>query len=261
MYLVKKINHLFLFLVLASICAEVSGESIVKEKVKFSLAYEIDWPPYSATTLTNDGIVPQIMNTLFEEGQINETWVPWVRALYMGKRGDIDCLPAAYYTDERADLFYYSKSYTSNESIVISRKNESSFEYKSVKDLEGVRTGFVRGYAYPEFILNNKKILRLDAASNTALIKLLLKKQVDAIIMEKITAQYLVNTVFLKQAKSLKFHKKYTHKNNIYLICSKKSDHSQLVVDQFNKQLDIARKQGKIDKIFKSFTQSVKKSQ
>lgn len=112
-------------------------------------------PPYS---FVNDhgqfsGISADFVKILNDRLGINLRMVPgltWQEILAGARQGTIDLISAVRKTPEREEFFNFSKTYTPNLLVVITRNDNS--DIKSRYDIEGRKIALIRGYASHEEI-------------------------------------------------------------------------------------------------------------
>ena len=63
------------------------------------------WPPYMGPRLIDKGFLPEVLVEAFDQFGYTVTVVfrPWARALNDVKKGEMDILCGAYYTEERTE--------------------------------------------------------------------------------------------------------------------------------------------------------------
>lgn len=111
--------------------------------------------------------------------------VPAKRASVYFQEGDIHVLfpavdrkfPPDQLPNRSKEAIFSKKTY------IFTRKDSPVF--KSVQELEGKRVGVTRGYAYPEELLSNPKILLDEANNDEASAKKLLAGRIDAFVVEE----------------------------------------------------------------------------
>ena len=77
---------------------------------------------------------------------------PWQRALKRFEKGAFEILYPTTRTPEREKKYFYSKGDTNFSSMNIYTKKDSSFVFKDLSSLKGMRVGVIRGWSYgPEW--------------------------------------------------------------------------------------------------------------
>ena len=104
------------------------------------------WPPITSENTNNEALATVIVTTAFRTAGYNPTvkTIPWKRALLEVKTLKSDAIVAAYYNDERSQVYNYSAPYLITPILFLKRK-DSDIHYQSLEDLRGYRIGYVRG--------------------------------------------------------------------------------------------------------------------
>lgn len=108
-----------------------------------------EWLPYVGQDLPNHGLAIDIVNTALQRAGYEPVVEikNWSRTLEGANVGVYDLIAAAWYSNERARQFTFSKPYLYNE-IKILKRADSNFEFNSLADLQGKSIGVVEDYAY-----------------------------------------------------------------------------------------------------------------
>lgn len=117
-------------------------------------ANELDWPPFDFV----DGGKPQgmtidVLDLVAEKAGLQVKYVngyTWAELMERFKRGDIDVLPALYWTDERAETIDYTLSYASNASVLA--LHDDHLGWKTLDALKGQTVGIVEGFATADLL-------------------------------------------------------------------------------------------------------------
>lgn len=121
---------------------------------------ENDWPPFDfAEDGEPLGLSIDIMNTITRKLGVKVEYtngLTWAELLVLFRAGELDVLPAIYYSQERAASFAFTKPYAINPPVLaVHRKHP---ELKSLENMSGKKLGIVKGFlaadlvakAYPE---------------------------------------------------------------------------------------------------------------
>jgi polar amino acid transport system substrate-binding protein len=106
-------------------------------------------PPYADPKLPQQGLAVELLSHIFQRaGYTPEiTFESWTRAMEGVDIGLYDALGAAWYTEERAEKFLYSKPYLESKLILLKLRADTT-PYRELKHLAGKRIGIRGGYAY-----------------------------------------------------------------------------------------------------------------
>lgn len=126
----------------------------IRDHPVITAANELDWPPFDFV----DGGRPQgmtidVLNLVAEKAGLQVKYVngyTWAELLERFNRGDIDVLPALYWTDERAKTIDYTSSYASNISVLALRNDHPG--WKTLDALSGRKVGIIEGFATAQLL-------------------------------------------------------------------------------------------------------------
>lgn len=117
----------------------------------------------------------------------------WEMTLKMLKIGAVDIVPSVSYNKDRTSFLTFSEPYrTFSEYGFLKRKKDKIF-IKSLDDLENYVIGYLSGYNYFDSFDQSKRLNKKDYSSDEILIENLEKGNIDLAIMNKLSAEYLLN--------------------------------------------------------------------
>ena len=107
------------------------------------------WPPYMGPRLIDKGFLPEVLVEAFDQFGYTVTVVfrPWARALNDVKKGEMDILCGAYYTEERTEFLAYSPPIAETPDSLFMKKGRN-ITYQKLADLKPYKIGVVRGAAH-----------------------------------------------------------------------------------------------------------------
>jgi len=161
-----------------------------------------DWQPYAGKELSNFGFTSEILKSAFERVgyKVQFKIYPWNRAIEQTKKGKMDGIYSAYYSEERAKTFALSDPYIDSKVHFCKLKKNKKIVYSgNLRDLSSYTVGVVRGYVNsPEFDKADY-IKKDEASSDLTNLRKLLKGRIDLIIIDKFVALYhLKNSPFIE---------------------------------------------------------------
>ena len=171
---------------------------------KYIVASEIviaadNWCPINCDTIgSNQGFMVEIAKTIFEKKghTINYIQLPWNRAVFMAREGEIDGIVGAFHGDAPDFIF------PQNEQSVLTNSfyalKNSNLNIKSTDSLQAVTLGIVSGYDYGinlnEYIreADKSRIVSIGGDKNLVnrLMALLESKRVDVIVEADLVFKY-----------------------------------------------------------------------
>ena len=211
-------------------------------------------PPYSDRQLPDQGLALEIVNHVFTRAgyTANIEFESWSRAMEGVSIGVYDALAAAWYTEERAREFLFSKPYLSNKLVLLKLRSDPA-GYTSLEQLAGKRLGHQVDYAYG---VDFDAIPRLQLVpQNYALQNLLdlMNGKVDAVIGDQRTLamqmhEYLQNDIQKFQVADIALPVRSRH-----VAATRQLTGEEEVVAAFNKALAEAQRDGSIDAIVRKW--------
>ena len=194
------------------------------------------WPPYFGPNLPKNGFFCEIVRLAFQEVgyHFNVKFTDWVTAKALSKNGDYDGLLGGYFKEERTEFYTYSLPVISANSIFIARKSVNAVYNGNLKNLKNFRIGISKGYTYTREFDNATYLNKIDATGPKDLIKLIMTKKVDVILIsEQVARYYLLEWPITERQALTTLGPSLTH-NKIYLLISKKNPDHLRIVSDFN---------------------------
>lgn len=110
------------------------------------------WAPFADPGLERDGFLSALTRAAFAAAgyETRIEFLPWARALLEVKQGDRQVLMGAYYTPERAEVYWYSDPVYETRVGFIALDDFPVDSYDELRDLEGHTIGTGRGFANSE---------------------------------------------------------------------------------------------------------------
>ena len=217
-----------------------------------------DWPPYSSEDLPGLGLFNQIVTESFRiKGyRVEYGFFPWKRSLEIAKTEEWDGSAPWQPTEERKRAFFFSLPVLSN-TIVFFHRADTDFDWQTLRDIQGLRVGTTRGYAYsPAFRKASKElgIKLIDSDSDLLNLKLLLARRIHLHPSDKLVGLYLIQTYFnLKERKLFSYHKKVINRSPLSVIFPKNIPGSHSLMAQFNQGFLKLKKTGRLQEILDGF--------
>lgn len=161
------------------------------------LAGEDDWPPYSATDKPGAdsqqrpaGFSADLIEAAFAtQGiQVQFITVPFTRCMLYAKSGQVaGCFNATITDDNRADYLWHQPAMFEEELSIFARADDAATSGRELRlaDLRGKRVAYTNGYTYPSEFLHDSRIQKFGAVSDAGLIRMLLGKRVDYILLNR----------------------------------------------------------------------------
>ena len=116
------------------------------------VANEMDWPPFDfAENGEAKGLTIDLVRRIAEKTGITVEFIngyTWAELVGKFKAGEIDVLPAVYFTSERQKYMAYTSSYATNPSVLVTRDERT--EISGLEDLAGKKVAVISSFVTAE---------------------------------------------------------------------------------------------------------------
>jgi polar amino acid transport system substrate-binding protein len=226
--------------ILLTIILLSSVSSFAAEK-RFTLA-TVDFPPYYASGLPENGWVSEVVRTALEtQGyKVEIRFMPWAKAVKYTKQGYYDALLGAFYTEERAESYYFSAPISQARTGFFKWK-ENDISFKELTDLKNYKVGVVKGYATSKAFDAADYLNKVVVTSDDVGLKMLFNKSLDLFTGTQASIEYLLEQVLEEKeagiSEAVEFIKPVLAMNKMYVAISKKAVDADLKLIDFNQGL------------------------
>lgn len=153
-----------------------------------TVAAEDDWAPYSSIKPDRSGptgLSPDLVKAAFKTQGIDVRFVvlPFPRCLHYAQSGTVVACFNTTRTDANKDTFHWHPTPLFQEELAIFARADAPERELSQQDLHGRTVGVTIGYTYPTDFMGDSRITRLSAASDSNLLKMLVARRVDYILL------------------------------------------------------------------------------
>ncbi|MFU1553279.1 substrate-binding periplasmic protein [Aeromonas sp. A04] len=154
------------------------------------IAAEDDWAPYCALnkeTGQPEGLAPDLVKAIFAvEGiAVEFRTIPFARCMHEAKSDKVlGCFDATI-TEENRYQYYWHETPMFEEDLAIFALASEPRRYLKLTSLEQKTVGITLGYTYPTDFMENPRITRFQAKSDTQIIEMLVRGRVDYILMNE----------------------------------------------------------------------------
>lgn len=178
---------------------------------------------------------------------------PWDTALRMIREGVCDLIPNISRDAEREKTMNFSASYRNEESFGFYVRSDSGIRIGRLEDLKGKRVGIIQGYTYfPAF--DRDVSIHKDASINEeTLFKRLVKGQVEAVIMERYSGDYHLNSSQKGQGLQRGSYVETVHRENVSNMAFTRARDMGDVIGIFNEGFKELQQDGTLDRIVKKY--------
>ncbi|WP_367847186.1 substrate-binding periplasmic protein [Rhodoferax sp. WC2427] len=240
------------------LCAWGLATAACAQNPTITIAAEDDWAPYSSMKADKsgpEGFSPDLVRAVFKlKGvDVKMVAVPFVRCLQMVKTAKAVACFDTTITDENKDEFYWHKTPIFEEGLAIFALADTPQTGLTTLGLEGGTVGITTGYTYPTDFMQNKKIKKFEANSDEHLLKMLLAKRVQYVILNTMPGMLRI-----KNDASLSGKVKQVgliSKDGFWLNFSKTHPDGKRMADLFEAGLLELKASGRYDKMYADFKQ------
>ncbi|BBE30798.1 hypothetical protein OSSY52_09390 [Tepiditoga spiralis] len=214
----------------------------------------IDWPPFTGPTLDNYGFHSEISIAAMKKMgyEVKIEFVPWQRALNMVRSGKYDGLFTIYYSDERAQYYAFTDVVSTSNLVFFKKKGKDiPNNYKTFEDLKKYTFGVVRGYKNTDEFDKADYLMKENANNSEENLKKLIFGRIDILVDSKETILDLLNKKYQDFVGTLDIINPPLQTFNVYNAFSKAIPDYKKLVEDFNKGLQMIKKDGTYDKILK----------
>ncbi|WP_419902257.1 substrate-binding periplasmic protein [Kiloniella sp.] len=210
------------------------------------------WPPITSEDIANEALATAIVTTAFSHAgytPIVKT-IPWKRALIEVETVKSDAIVAAYYNDDRSQIYNYSAPYLITPILFLKRK-DSEISFQSLEDLRDYRIGFVRGTSYGNSFDQAEFLNKVELNDPSTVIKMLYNKRIDVAPFTNVVGMHLINSRFPDWRNELEYFGPPIEKLHYYVIVGKNHNKGYEILSKFNNAIAKMLDSGAIEKIIK----------
>ncbi len=217
-----------------------------------------EYAPYSGYTLYKNGFVCHVISESFKRVgySVNFSFFPWKRAYLEAKEGKYHATSPWVTNPKRLLYFHYSQPIYRSKALLYHLKSKPIPPWESLSDLKPYRFGATRGYTYiKEFWdLHASGVLNVEVTNtDEANLNKLLFDRIDIFPINEMVAIDLINKHFSASSQRSKFAVSSKPLSNFpgSILFPRKLKDSKKRLDDFNKGLNIIKKDGTYDKMHK----------
>ncbi len=222
------------------------------------LAGEDDWSPYSSAGSGGPQAAPvgfavDLVRAVFAtQGlTVRIIAVPFSRCMLYAKTGQVaGCFNATITDDNRSDYLWHQPAMFEEELSIFGRADDPTPEMR-LSDLRGKRVAYTKGYTYPSEFMHDSRIQKFSAVSDTALIRMLLSRRVDYILLNRTPGWMRIDNTPDFRAKLRRTG--IVSMDGFWLAFSKQSPQGERLALQFSQGLSQMRRDGSYQRMLDEF--------
>ncbi|PJG58416.1 substrate-binding periplasmic protein [Aeromonas cavernicola] len=219
------------------------------------IAAEDDWAPYcerNRQTGQPQGLAPDIVKAIFAAKDMEVTFrtLPFSRCMHEAKNGKVLACFSATITEENRDQYYWHPTPMFKEDLAIFALASEPKRGLTLADLEGKTVGITLGYTYPTNFMDNPKITRFQAKSDSQILDMLARGRVDYILMNGMPGYLKIQQKNLA-GQVVKVGKLST--DGFWLAFSRHHPNGEIMAKQFEDGLQQIKHNGTYDALVRDF--------
>ena len=237
-----------IFLLLFS-CFAGAEDKVVKVAINV-------WTPFASPELESNGPLAEVSSTAFARVgyTMNLEFLPWKRALSDAAKGRYDGLMGAYFNEERAKLFFYSRNIIGKAETGIITNIDSEYSFNQLTDLSAYKIGLLRGIEISgEFSQHKSQLNLVTVTTEGSLIRMLREGRVDMLAGSKQVIFAKFQNLYPDRTPGdyLKMIGNPLSEGLMYMAISRKIPNSEKVRDDFDRGFKMILDDGTYDRIMK----------
>lgn len=203
------------------------------------------WPPYVDDHLPQNGLAMDLVNTAFMRARydIKLSFQTLSKVLDGTRQGTYDVAANLWRNEERSAYVDFSEPYLINDIRFIKRKG-SPVNFEHIEDLDGLKIGVVRDYAYPKRFATASNFAKINHSGLLPAIRELAKGRYDLVIGDINAINYVLLKYLPKEAKSLEILPKPVGLQKLRIGVSKANPKHGKIVKSFNRAMRSMQKDG-----------------
>ncbi|MEM7172167.1 MAG: ABC transporter substrate-binding protein [Pseudomonadota bacterium] len=187
------------FTVVLGLCLAVNSNLFAQDK-KVRLA-TLDWPPYTGQELPKGGATTDVIRTAFEKVgyEVEVEYLPWKRAIDMAGKGTDDVIAyfPGYHCKHRNG--FVASNPLGNGPLGFAEHADAPISWETLDDIsdQELKIGTVLGYANTDDFdakVGTGYILAVPSNDDLTNLKKLVRRRIDAVVIDKLVLEYLKAT-------------------------------------------------------------------
>ncbi|WP_137169096.1 ABC transporter substrate-binding protein [Marinomonas sp. FW-1] len=216
----------------------------------------MNWPPFYAESLEKGGFITAIVDEALAESGYDTTieFTGWQNALDSAKKGEKDAIVGGYYSEERAQEYYFSIPIYTVLAGLIKKPDFPVDNYSSFDELDQYTIARIKGTVIGESFDNFpfSKLKEYPEVSDA--VKALDSGEVQLYADSLAVAKEAAKAEGI-DGSQLQILLPPLEENDLYLLISKSAPNAEELRDAFNKGLISLQASGRYDEILTEFNQ------
>lgn len=207
-----------------------------------------EYAPYCTTSLPRGGLLADLAVTaLRRAGHHAEVrFMPWARALSLGRQGEVDGLVCIWRSPAREAEFVFSQPLVTSRILLCRRPGPGPQRFDGFEPLRASTVGVVRGYATPPG-LAEAGVRTQEVTSDLQGLRMLMAQRFDFMLMdERVADQLKAEHAELRGVACLE---PAIQSPEQFLALSRRLPDAQAIIDAFNRALAEMAARGEVQKL------------
>jgi polar amino acid transport system substrate-binding protein len=207
-----------------------------------------EWPPYIGQELPEQGYVHILATRAFAHAgyEVQIRFYPWARALALAREGSVAGLLPEYYDASRTGEFAYSDGFPGGPVGFYARRDRklkvppslATRPERALATLKHLRFGVVRGYLNAPAFDTAPGLQREEARDDLTNLRKLFHRRVDAIVIDRHVAEYLLRTAVPEFAPELEYLEPPLARHLLYVAFARTAADHETLRQAFNRGLE-----------------------
>jgi len=216
---------------------------------------EDDWAPYCVRDKESGqpkGLAPDMVTAIFAEEGIEIAFrsLPFARCMHDAKNGKLaGCFNATITEENRYHYYWHDTPMFEEDLAIFALASEQGRDLK-LTSLEGKTVGITLGYTYPTDFMENPRITRFQAKSDTQILEMLVRGRVDYILMNGMPGYLKIQQKKL-EGKVIKVGKLST--DGFWLAFSRNHPQGEVLAKRFEEGLQKIKNKGIYEQLMRHF--------
>lgn len=208
------------------------------------------WEPYFGPNMPNNGYFSELTSEAFKRAgyQYRVEYLPWETALQLAEKGTYDGVLGAYYTNDRTQVFTYSKPVTET-TIYFFWLKKRNISFESLEDLTPYKIGVVNGYRYSTEFDAADYLTKVGNYSIELNVKLFLKERLDILVGSKEVISVILNKNYPGLIDTIAMSDKPLIRRDLHIMFSKNNKNHQQLAADFDEGLAAIKSDGTFENI------------
>ncbi|WP_350332871.1 substrate-binding periplasmic protein [Coralliovum pocilloporae] len=207
-----------------------------------------DWPPYSGSQLPGKGLSLELISTVLNRAGY-ETRVlvePWARIMEGARNGRYDIVGSLFLTDDLKETMVYSSAYYTTK-VRFLKALGSPHQYTTLDALKPYSIAVGDGFLYAEDFDNAAFLNKVVVTTTLQCVHMVAHERADLTLDSEEVIKFALNQEAPELKNRVEFVDKPLAERGIHMAIRKSLPNHDIVLEDFNRELDAMRADGSYD--------------